>query len=416
MRLKDVNLQGKRVIVRTYYNVPTRQGTITDARLVMETIPTLKYILSQKPQSVVILSHRGRPRGCYVSQLSLQPIVGLLEHALARPVTFLGDCVGPETEGLCASPSPGQIFLCENVRFHLSELGEGLNQDGDRIEATPKQIELFAKALSSLGDVFVNDAFAACHQHATSMTKINLPVRCVGLLVQRELQTFSKILLNPARPCLAFLGGVRVQDKLNAILNMLDNVDEMIISGAMAFTFLKVANGMKIGDSEYDSRGWDAASAVLQKAKARGVKIHLPVDFKIGNKKSLTSDIKKATVESGIPPGWFGLDIGPATRIADAQAMWRAKTIIVVGTPGLFELPMFAYGTITMLQNLHACTTMGGANVIIGGVDSAAAAKKYKVDEKAIHVSTGGNVTLALLAGEALSALQCLTDRPNSSM
>lgn len=242
--IKDINVKGKRVLLRVDFNVPMKKldnGSmeIADPSRMIKTCPTILHLLSQKPKSLVIISHMGRPRGRKVKDLSLEPLVKPLSQMINHPVTFLEDCVGPNIEAECANPPDGTVFLLENLRFHLAEVGRGVDKHGKKAKATQEFKDFYRNSLTRLGDVFVNDAFGTAHRAHSSMVGVKMPVRAAGFLLSKEIKAFDKVLNKPERPFLAILGGAKIRDKLPLIMNLLDKVDEMIISGAMAYTFLR---------------------------------------------------------------------------------------------------------------------------------------------------------------------------------
>jgi phosphoglycerate kinase len=324
-------------------------------------------------------------------------------------VVFLQDCVGAEVEAACANPAPGTVFLLENLRFHVEEEGKGVNAAGEKFKASKEAVAAFAASLTRLGDVYVNDAFGTAHRAHASMVGVQLPVRASGFLLKRELAYFSKALEAPARPFLAILGGAKVADKIQLITNLLDKVDEMVIGGGMAFTFKKVAQGVAIGDSLYDAEGAKLVEGILAKAAAKGVKIHLPCDHVAADRFDRDAAVQLVTDAQGIPAGWRGLDVGPASRADFTAAVLRAKTIVWNGPAGVFEWPAFAEGT-KALAAAVAQATAGGAVSIIGGGDTATAAEQFGVAGKVSHVSTGGGASLELLEGKELPGVTALTD------
>jgi phosphoglycerate kinase len=330
----------------------------------------------------------------------MKPVVAVLERELGRSVQFLSDCVGPEVEQVCANLKPGSVVLLENLRFHPEE-------EAKKVDAAVTE---FRASLTRLGDVYVNDAFGTAHRPHSSMVGVNLPQKAAGLLLQKELDYFGKALSGPERPFLAILGGAKVADKIQLIENLLDKVDEMIIGGGMAYTFKKELSGMKIGKSLYDAAGAKIVGTVMAKAEARGVRIHLPVDFQTGDKFSNDATLGLATEKEGIGDEVEGMDAGPQSRALFAAAVERAKTIVWNGPVGVFEFEKFSAGT-RELAAAVAKATARGATTIIGGGDTATAAAKFGVDEKVSHVSTGGGASLELLEGKELPGVSALSDK-----
>ncbi|KAL1438181.1 hypothetical protein MTO96_048268 [Rhipicephalus appendiculatus] len=361
LSVKDLDVKDKRVIIRVDFNVPQdSDGKITK-----------------------------QPENC------------------GSPGHHQIHCVGPETEKACADPPHGTIFLLENLRFHVEEEGKGVDANGHKVKASPEAVAAFRESLTKLGDVFVNDAFGTAHRAHSSMVGIKHDKRAAGLLMTKELEYFSKALDNPARPFLAILGGAKVKDKIQLIDNMLDKVNEMIIGGGMAFTFLKVTQNMEIGDSLFDSDGAGIVTKLLDKAKKNNVQIHLPCDFVTGDMFSEHAAVGKATVKTGIPKGWMGMDIGPESTADFQAAVKRAKTVVWNGPMGVFEMANFGAGTKGVMDAVVEVTKMG-AITVIGGGDTATCCAKWHTADKVSHVSTGGGASLELLEGKVLPGVAAL--------
>jgi phosphoglycerate kinase len=409
--ITDVPLSARRVVMRVDFNVPQDKetGAITNPARITAALPTIKYILDQGA-SLVLMSHLGRPDGKRVEKFTLKPVAEKLGELLGKPVKFLPDCVGPEVEAACSSLKPGEVALLENLRFHIEEEGKVKNKDGTKTKADPEKVEAFRASLTKLGDVYANDAFGTAHRAHSSVVGVNSPEKVAGFLMQKELDAFGAVLENPKRPFLAILGGAKVADKIPLIRNLLDKADEIIIGGGMTFTFKKVLDGMEIGESLFDPEGAKIVGELMEKAKAKGVKIHLAVDFVCGDK--FDADAKSQTVDDkdGIPAGCIGLDVGPKSRQLFAEVIARAKTIIWNGPPGVFEFDRFAEGTKNMAEAIAAATAAGAVSVV-GGGDTATAAKKFKVVDKVSHVSTGGGASLELLEGKSLPGVANLSDK-----
>jgi len=351
----------------------------------------------------------GRPDGHANLKYTLKPVADELEKLLNRPVKFLSDCVGAEVEAACANPEPGTVILLENLRFHVEEEGKGVDANGAKIKATKEQVEQFQQSLTKLGDVYVNDAFGTAHRAHSSMVGVKLEQRASGFLLKKELQYFAKALENPDRPFLAILGGAKVSDKILLIENLLDKVNEMIIGGGMAFTFLKIARNMNIGKSLFDEEGSKIVTRILEKAKANNVQIHLPVDFVTAEKFAEDANSGTATVESGIPDEWMGLDCGPETVKIFKEAIRRAKLIVWNGPVGVFEWDKFANGTKQIMDEV-VDVTKSNCTTIIGGGDTATCCAKWDTEDKVSHVSTGGGASLELLEGKLLPGVDALSN------
>ncbi|MEI7881676.1 MAG: phosphoglycerate kinase [bacterium] len=411
--VRDVNLKGKRVIMRVDFNVPQDKvtGAISNTKRIEAALPTIKYALDQGA-SVVLMSHLGRPDGKVIAKFSLKPVAEALEKLLGKPVKFLPDCVGPVVEAACApgAVKPGDVILLENLRFHIEEEGKIKNEDGTSVKADPKAVEAFRQSLSKLGDVYVNDAFGTAHRAHSSMVGVNLPEKVSGFLMEAELKAFTAVLNNPKRPLLAILGGAKIADKIPLINNLLDTANEIIIGGAMAFTFKKILNNMEIGSSLFDPEGAKLVKDLMSKAAAKNVRIHLPVDYICGDKFADDANVMAADDASGIKPGWLGLDVGPKSNVIFCEAIARARTIVWNGPAGVFEMEKFATGTKVMADAI-AKATAAGAITVVGGGDTATAAKKFKVVDKVTHCSTGGGASLEFLEGKVLPGVAALSEK-----
>merc|ERR1711937_320163 len=319
------------------------------------------------------MGHLGRPDGCKVDKFSMAPVAKVFEAQLGKPVTFLPDCCGPEVEAACADPAPGTVILLENLRFYAEEEGKGVDADGNKIKASPESTAAFRKSLASLGDCYVNDAFGTAHRAHSSMVGEGYDVKAAGGLLQKELDAFSKVLDEPARPVLAILGGAKVSDKIQLIKNLTSKVDKMIIGGGMAFTFAKVLHGANIGGSLFDEEGAKIVPEIMEAAKAANVEMIFPVDFTVSSKFGEDGVIKNGVkLADGVPDGFMGLDCGPLSNEQNKAAIASSKTIIWNGPMGVFEMDKFAVGTKTMMDAV-VDATKGGCITVIGGGDTATA-------------------------------------------
>ena len=408
--IRDLNLAGKRVLMRVDFNVPQDKatGAITNNQRIAAALPTIKYAL-EKGASVVLMSHLGRPDGQKIAKFSLQPVAVELEKLLGRPVKFLDDCVGPAVEAACAAGSlkPGAVVLLENLRFHIEEETKVKLEDGSKKAADKAAVAAFCASLTKLGDVFVNDAFGTAHRAHSSMVGVALKEKAAGFLMEAELKAFAAVLETPQRPLLAILGGAKIADKIPLINNLLERANEIIIGGGMAFTFKKEVEGVSIGSSLYDAEGAKIAKELIAKATAKGVKITLPVDYVIADKFDANANTQVVTDQQGIPAGWLGLDVGPKSTALFEQAIGRARTIIWNGPSGVFEFEKFAGSTKAMAAAI-AKATASGAVTVVGGGDTATAAKKFKVADKVTHCSTGGGASLEFLEGKVLPGVAFL--------
>ncbi len=406
--LRDLDFAGKRALIRVDFNVPQDKatGAITNNQRIAAALPTIQHVLDHGG-SVVLMSHLGRPNGQKVEKFTLKPVADELAKLLGRPVKFVPECSGPVAEAACADLKPGDVVLLENLRFHIEEEGKAKNEDGTSTKADPAKVAAFRASLSKLGDVYVNDAFGTAHRAHSSMVGVDLPQKAAGFLMEEELNAFAAVLEHPKRPLLAILGGAKIADKIPLITNLIEKADEIIIGGGMAFTFKKVLDGMEIGNSLFDAEGAKLVPDLSTKAKARGVKLILPVDYVCADGFSADAKTQPADDASGIPAGWMGLDAGPKSIAIFREAILGAKTIIWNGPPGVFEFDKFAGATKAMAEAVAEATAKG-ATTVVGGGDTATAAKKFKVADKVSHCSTGGGASLEFLEGKVLPGVAAL--------
>lgn len=384
--IRDLEVQGKRVLVRVDFNVPMQDGQITDDRRIRESLPTIQYLL-ERGAKVILMSHLGRPKGKRDPQYSLRPVAQHLSELLGRPVRFLEDCVGEAVEQAVQAMAPGEVALLENLRFHPEEEAN----DAD-----------FARALARLGDLYVNDAFGSAHRaHASTEGVAHHLPAVAGFLMEKELRYLGSILTQPERPFVAILGGAKVHDKIGVIQNLLPKVDRLLIGGGMAFTFLK-AQGYEIGRSLLDSEGIEFARRVLQEADQ---KIVLPVDVVVAPSPEAEAQAQVVPIDQ-IPPDQMGLDIGPQTVARFSEMIRSARTIVWNGPLGLFERATFAAGTRGVLQ----AVAESGATSILGGGDTAAAAEQLGFADRITHISTGGGAALEFLEGRTLPGVAVLME------
>lgn len=391
--IRDVNVEGKRVFVRCDFNVPLDEnGKITDENRIQGALPTIKYLLDHGAK-VILASHLGRPKNGPEAKFSLKPVAERLNELLGGKVTMANDVIGEDAQAKVAALKNGEAVLLENVRFHKEE---------------EKNDPEFAKKLASFADIFVNDAFGTAHRAHASTEGISHFVKTsvAGFLIEKELEVMGGALSDPKRPFVAILGGAKVSDKIGVINNLIEKVDKLIIGGAMAYTFI-VAKGGKVGMSKLEADKVDLAKELLEKAKAKGVELYLPVDTVIAQE--FKADAESKVCETmAIPDGWEGLDIGPKTAELFAGVIKTAKTVIWNGPMGVFEFPKFAVGTKAVAQ---ALADNPEAITIIGGGDSAAAIEQLGYADKVTHISTGGGASLEFLEGKVLPGIACLNDK-----
>ena len=392
--IEDVNVTGKRVLCRCDFNVPTKDGKITSDKRIVAAMPTIKYLVDHKAK-VILCSHMGKPKGEYKPELSLKVVADRISELLGQRVIMAKDVAGEDAKAKAAALQDGQVMLLENTRFEKGE--------------TKNDPEL-SKALASMADLFVNDAFGTAHRAHSSTAGVAdyLPAVC-GYLIQKEVSIMGKALADPERPFVAILGGAKVSDKLNVINNLLEKVDTLIIGGGMAFTFL-AAKGYDIGKSLVDSEKIDYCKEMMAKAEAKGVKLLLPVDAVVADSfpNPIDAEIPVETVAAdAIPSDKMGLDIGEKSQALFAEAAKTAKTVVWNGPMGVFENPTLAKGTIAVAQALAESSAV----TIVGGGDSAAACEQLGFADKITHISTGGGASLEFLEGLELPGIACLEDK-----
>ena len=388
--IEDIDVSGKKVLVRCDFNVPLKDGVITDPKRIVEALPTIKYLMSHGAK-VILCSHLGRPKGTFNMDYSLAPVAAKLSELLGREVPLAKDVVGSDAQSKAAALRDGDVMLIENVRFHAEE---------------EKNDPVFSKELASLAEIYVNDAFGTAHRAHSSTAGVAayLPAVC-GYLIQKEIKIMGDALNNPVRPFVAILGGAKVSDKIGVINNLLTKADTIIIGGAMAYTFFK-ANGFSIGTSLVEDDKVDLAIELQQKAKENGVQLILPIDNRAGDK--YAPDCHDITVDSdNIPEGYMGLDIGPKTEQLFADAVKDAGTVVWNGPMGVSEWDKFASGTRSVAKAIADSSAIS----IIGGGDSAAAVEKLGFADKMTHISTGGGASLEFLEGLELPGIAALNDK-----
>ncbi len=416
MTVRDIELKGKRVLMRVDFNVPLEGGKVSDDTRITAALPTIKYVLD-RGASVVLMSHLGRPKGKgYEAEFSLKPVASRLSDLIRRPVAFAPDCVGSEVVRMAGDLKPEQgILLLENLRFHKEEEGKvklpdtatDAEKKAAKAEMKQKQ-ETFAKELSALGDIYVNDAFGTAHRAHASTAVIckYFKTNVAGFLMEKELNYLGKAVANPERPFVAILGGAKVSDKVNVITNLIGKVSSLIIGGAMAYTFYR-AKGIPTGKSLVEEDKVDLAKEILAKAKAAGVALLLPVDHVVADKFDAAA-ANKVVGEGDIPEGWMALDIGPKSAQLFAAEVAKAKTVVWNGPMGCFEMQPFAGGTMAVAK---AVAQNSSCVSIIGGGDSVAAINKSGLAPKITHISTGGGASLEFLEGKELPGVAALTDK-----
>ena len=392
--IEDINVAGKKVLVRCDFNVPLQDGVITDENRLVGALPTIKYLIAQGAK-VILCSHLGKPKGEPKPELSLAPVAKRLSEMLGQEVVFAADdnVVGENAKSAVADMKDGDVVLLQNTRYRKEET---------------KNEENYSKELASLADVFVNDAFGTAHRAHCSTVGAGqfLQERACGYLIQKELKFLGEAVSNPVRPFTAILGGSKVSDKIAVINQLLEKVDNLIIGGGMAYTFLK-SQGYEIGDSLLEADKVDYAKEMIEKAEAKGVKLYLPVDFKTADRFAADAEVA-ITEDQNIADGYQGLDIGPKTVEKFVDVVNNSKTIVWNGPMGVFEFEAFAGGTLAIAKAMAA---LEDATTVIGGGDSAAAVNQLGFGDKMTHVSTGGGASLEFLEGKELPGIAALDNK-----
>ncbi|WP_336770747.1 phosphoglycerate kinase [Bacillus bombysepticus] len=389
--IRDVGLKGKRVFCRVDFNVPMKEGKITDETRIRAALPTIQYLVEQGAK-VILASHLGRPKGQVVEEMRLTPVAARLGELLGKDVKKADEAFGPVAQEMVAAMNEGDVLVLENVRFYAGE---------------EKNDAELAKEFAALADIFVNDAFGAAHRaHASTAGIADYLPAVSGLLMEKELDVLGKALSNPERPFTAIIGGAKVKDKIGVIRHLLDKVDNLIIGGGLAYTFVK-ALGHEIGLSLCEDDKIELAKEFMQLAKEKGVNFYMPVDVVITEEFSETATTKIVGIDS-IPSNWEGVDIGPKTREIYADVIKNSKLVVWNGPMGVFEMTPFAEGTKAVGQ---ALADAEDTYSVIGGGDSAAAVEKFGMADKMSHISTGGGASLEFMEGKELPGVVCLNDK-----
>jgi phosphoglycerate kinase len=406
--IEDLDLQGKRVLMRVDFNVPVKDGKVENDKRLRAALPSIRYVLD-KGASLVLMSHLGRPNGERNDKYSLAPVADRLADLLRRPVKFQRDCVGPDVEKACAALAAGEVTLLENLRFHVEEEGKAKAPDGSSRKADPEAVKAFRASLSRLGDVFVNDAFGTAHRAHSSMVGIELPRRAAGYLMKKELDFLGDAVESPTRPFVAIIGGAKVSGKIDVIESLLPRVNTLLVGGGMAFTFYK-AQGKEIGGSLVENDRLDMAKSLLEKGQGKMV---LPLDTVVTDRFDFDArqvGTLRTVPWDGIGTDDIGVDIGEKTRERFAGIVKGARTVVWNGPMGVFEIPEAAKGTLAIARAL-AESTEGGAVTIVGGGDSVAAIEQNGLEDRVSHVSTGGGASLEFLEGKELPGVAYLSDK-----
>ncbi len=386
--VRDLNIANKRVLVRVDFNVPLKEGVVSDTTRIERALPTLQYILDQPGTSLVVMSHLGRPKGERKPEFSLKPVAEVFAKLLGRPVRMADDCIGADTEALSKSLQPGEVLLLENLRYHKEET----DNDSE-----------FSKQLAAHGDVYVNDAFGTAHRaHASTHGVTQYLPSVAGFLIEKEVKFFKPLLENPAKPFVAIIGGAKVSSKIAVLESLLQQCTTIIIGGAMAYTFLKV-KGHEVGNSMIEDEHLDTAKNFFAAAEKKGVEVICPVDHVAAT--AFAEDAEPKVIDSiDIPAEYIGLDIGPKTLELVSSRIAAAKSVVWNGPMGVFEFASFAKGTIAVAEMVAKCEGV----TVVGGGDSVAAVNKFGFADQIDHVSTGGGASLEFLEGKVLPGIAAL--------
>lgn len=394
LSIQDLPLEGKKALIRVDFNVPIENGQITDTTRIRASLPSIRYAL-EKGAAIILLSHLGRPEGKKELSMSLFPTKEALEKLLGKNILWASDCIGDEARSIASQLAPGQILLLENLRFHAGE-------------EHPEQEPFFAGALAELGDVYINDAFACSHREHSSISQLPtfFPGKAAaGFLLEKEIDYLGSTLKNPARPFCAILGGSKISTKFKVIESLMQQADLLLIGGGMAFNFLKAEN-VAIGSSLYEPDFLGVAREILDVSTQSKCRILLPVDLVIAQTLTANAPTKVVSLQEGIPEGWKGVDIGPATVKLYKEELKNAATIFWNGPMGIFEIPSFDQGT----KGIAEALSSSSATTIVGGGDSVAAVEKWKLGEKMSHLSTGGGASLEYIQFGTLPGIESLSD------
>ena len=411
--VRDLDLTGKRVLMRVDFNVPLENGAVADDTRIRAALPTIQYVLEQGA-SLVLMSHLGRPKGSVKPEFSLKPAADRLAERLGKPVAFAPDCVGDAVKAMADALQSGEVMLLENLRFHPEEEGKpALPKDAsDDQKVAAKAVmkerqEAFAKQLAELGDVYINDAFGTAHRAHASMAVVTkfFDECAAGFLLEKEIEYLGKAVANPERPFVAILGGAKISGKIDVLQNLVDKVDTIIVGGGMVYTFYR-AKGLPVGNSLVEEDRIEMARETLAKVEEKGIRLILPVDHIIADAFSADANTK-IVPEDGIEDGWMALDIGPETvKLIEAEVA-GAKTVVWNGPMGCFEMAPFAEGTMAVARAVAQADCVS----IIGGGDSVSAVNRSGVADQMTHISTGGGASLEFLEGKALPGIVALSDK-----
>lgn len=412
--VRDIDLNGKRVLMRVDFNVPLDNGKVSDDTRIRAAIPTIKYVLDQGA-SLVLMSHLGRPKGGKVEpEFSLKPAADKLAELIGKKIAFASDCIGTDVEKQVESLKAGDILLLENLRFHKEEEGKvklpdtATDEEKKAAKAEMKKKQaLFAEQLAKMGDVYVNDAFGTAHRAHASMAVVTKHFKdCVaGFLLEKEIEYLGKAISNPERPYVAIIGGAKISGKIDVLMNLMKKVDTVIVGGGMVFTFYK-AMGFPVGKSLVEEDRVQMAKETLEAMKQQGVKFLLPIDHIVADKFAADASVK-VVGEKDIPDGWMALDIGPKSAELFAETISLAKTVVWNGPMGCFEMEPFAKGTMAVTKAIASAECVS----IIGGGDSVSAVNKSGLADKMTHISTGGGASLEFLEGKELPGVATLSDK-----
>lgn len=392
----NINFINKNILLRVDFNVPIKNNIIQDDKRIVSTLPTIQFLCKQKINNLIIISHLGRPKGKYVKELSMRIVYSYLQQMLPKKQVLFVDL---ENARKTIENNKNCIILLENIRFYSEEENQ----------ASFEKIELFQKKISNLADIYVNDAFGTSHRAHCSMIAKGYSIKLGGFLIKKELQEINNVIQSPIRPFTCILGGAKVSDKIKLIYNLLEKVDDIIIGGGMAFTFLKELENMEIGKSLYDEEGAKEIPKIMEKAKKNNVKIHLPLDF-VGSKE-FNNNESKIFNSKFISKDYMGLDIGIKSVMYFSEIISKSKTILWNGPMGVFEFSKFSIGSMRIVDEIEKVSEINNVKTVIGGGDTANCYQKFSSKTLFVHISTGGGATLELLEGKVLPGIQTLNDK-----
>ncbi|XP_039291508.1 probable phosphoglycerate kinase [Nilaparvata lugens] len=413
LTIEEADVACKRVLIRVDFDVSIECGQVANTEKIVASVPTIQFALEAGAKYVVVASHMGSPNGQKNCALSLRPVAAALQKELGKEVTFLPDCVGVEVEAALCKATKGQVFLLENLRFHIEEEGCGCDKCGHQISAKPEEVNCFKSQLKKLADIYVNDALSVSASPAASVTNTCFQIRAAGCSLQKDIEMLSKMTECPEKPMVLIVGGKLLAEKVPFILKMIEVVDELIVTGGPALTFLKASCGIDIGCSEFDENGAASVQCILDKAASSQVPVTLPDDLVVANQMSDSADICEMKVQDGVPDGFMALDVGVRSRKAAKCVLERAGTILWTGVPGMFEMDKFSCGSRCMMKSVAEATKRGAFTAVIGHATTALV-KSMNMQEDVSFMSMDGGAAMSFLGGKQLPGVEALSPKNNN--